>query len=241
MSGGGPLPHYLVRRSARRTLALYVDHRGVRVHAPWRVPEAEVEAFVAQHRGWVETRLEALRAARARCACPLVDGMIVTVLGSPLRIHLDAGRRTSRWVAGEDGVEELRLPLETALKAFDRALGQRGLAWFRGRVEEYCLQLGVEPPRVALSRARARWGSCSRLSGIRLHWKLVLLAPAVADYVVAHEVAHLREMNHSRRFWAIVAALRPDWQPLRARLAEDGAALPEFEAPRRGGDEERRR
>jgi len=81
-------------------------------------------------------------------------------------------------------------------------------------------------PPVRLSNARTRWGSCSSLSGIRLHWRLVHLPPELIDYVVAHEVAHLREMNHSPRFWAVVESVCPAWRTGRARLRQAAASLP---------------
>ena len=81
-------------------------------------------------------------------------------------------------------------------------------------------------PAVRLSNARTRWGSCSSRSGIRLHWRLVHLSPALIDYVVAHEVAHLVEMNHSPRFWAVVERLYPDWREARAALRRAAATLP---------------
>jgi hypothetical protein len=79
---------------------------------------------------------------------------------------------------------------------------------------------------VRLSSARTRWGSCSSRSGIRLHWRLIHLPPALIDYVVAHEVAHLLEMNHSPRFWAVVERLYPDWRAARADLRKAAAGLP---------------
>ena len=110
--------------------------------------------------------------------------------------------------------------------ALVRALRQRALGWFAERVAAYCQRLGQPVPPVRLTAARTRWGSCSQASGIRLHWRLIHLPPALGDYVVAHEVAHLLEMNHSPRFWAVVAFLYPDWQAARARLREAARDLP---------------
>jgi predicted metal-dependent hydrolase len=88
---------------------------------------------------------------------------------------------------------------------------------------------------VRLSSARTRWGSCSARSGIRLHWRLIHCPPALIDYVVAHEVAHLVEMNHSPRFWAVVGSLYPDWSAARLRLHEAARTLPLIEAGAPGG------
>lgn len=219
---------FVLRRSARRTLALRVDRGALRVTVPRATPMRAVASFVEANSAWVLARLESSAAALAARRLEVVDGAEVGVLGAPVRLRLPVGRRRSAWAHAGDGVEELLLPPSNGLPALERALRARALARFEARVAEFCLRLGVAAPRVALSSATTRWGSCSLRSGIRLHWKLALMSPAVADYVVAHEVAHLREMNHSARFWQHVATLCPDWRALRVRLREEGRALPEF-------------
>ena len=82
----------------------------------------------------------------------------------------------------------------------------------------YAAQLGLPPPPVALSNARTRWGTCSARGRIRISWRLAHLSPELADYVVAHEVAHLKEMNHSRRFWAVVETLYPRYRAARREI-----------------------
>ncbi len=135
--------------------------------------------------------------------------MALPLFGRPLRLRYVDARR-AQWRLAADGVEELHLPSAVdATLAVRKALQARALVWYRGRVEEFCHRLGLPVPPVRLSSARTRWGSCSSLSGIRLHWRLIHLAPELIDYVVAHEVAHLREMNHSPRFWAVVESVLP--------------------------------
>src|SRR5438552_2182080 len=103
-----------------------------------------------------------------------------------------------------------------------------------GRIVDYSFSrrrrrtLGLPAPRVALSSARSQWGICSEDGSIRLSWRLVHLDPALADYVIAHEVAHLAELNHSKRFWSLVARLYPEWREARERLELAGASLPLF-------------
>ena len=84
----------------------------------------------------------------------------------------------------------------------------------------------VAPPAVALSNARTQWGVCTEGGAIRLSWRLVHIEPMLADYVVAHEVAHLVELNHSKRFWSVLARLYPEWREARERLELAGASLP---------------
>lgn len=216
----------VLRRSGRRSFALQVDHRGARVAVPLRTPLGEVERFVRSHGRWLLDRLQAHAAASPIPALEVVDGATLPLFGRPLTLRLQAGRG-SRWRALADGGEELVLPAAAdPLRALLRALRARALAWYRGRVEEYCHRLGVPVPALRLSNARTRWGSCSSRSGIRLHWRLIHLPPALIDYVVAHEVAHLLEMNHSPRFWAVVERLYPDWRRARAALRQASASLP---------------
>ena len=216
----------VLRRSARRSFALQVDHRGARVAVPLRTPLGEVERFVHSHGRWLLDRLQARAAARPSPVLDVVDGATVPLFGRALTLRLREGRIT-RWRPLTDDREELLLPTAVdPLRALLRALQARALAWYRGRIEEYCHRLGLPVPAVRLSNARTRWGSCSSRSGIRLHWRLVHLSPALIDYVVAHEVAHLVEMNHSPRFWAVVERLYPDWRSARAALRQASASLP---------------
>lgn len=216
----------VLRRSARRSFALQVDHRGARVSVPLRTPLGEVERFVRSHGPWLLDRLRAQAQAPQPQLLEAAEGVSLPLFGRALVLRL-VSARAARWRGAADGGEELLLPAGVdPQRALVRALRARALAWYRGRVEEYCHRLGVEVPAVSLSSAATRWGSCSTRSGIRLHWRLIHLEPALIDYVVAHEVAHLAEMNHSPRFWAVVERLYPDWRTARAALRRAAATLP---------------
>ncbi|ATE59054.1 M48 family metallopeptidase [Thauera sinica] len=222
---GGTRVALTLRRSARRSFALQVDHRGARVAVPFRATLADVDRFVRDHGQWLLDRLR-MRAAAAPPVFRVEEGAILPLLGRPLRLRFESGRR-ARWCSGQDGVDELLLPAAAdPRRALLRTLQARALDWHRNRVEEYCLRLGLPVPAVRLSGARTRWGSCSSASGIRLHWRLIHLPPALIDYVVAHEVAHLVEMNHSPRFWAVVERIYPDWRRARLALRAASSRLP---------------
>lgn len=219
---------YLLRRSGRKTLALQLDSRGVRVSVPASAGMADVERFIRAHGQWLLARLDAL--PRQTCAhVEISDGCILPLCGDRFRVRTVAGVRKTAWRVGGDGVEELWLADgRDPVEQLTRALLARALIWFGGRVAEYCHRLGCPPPTVRLSSARTRWGSCSTRSGIRLHWRLIHLSPGLIDYVVAHEVAHLVEMNHSPAFWKIVETLYPDWRSARAALRAASHELPLF-------------
>lgn len=194
---------------------------------PLRAGEHDVAAFLANHASWLVDKLAA-SSRNAPVAFEVSHGAVFPVLGELCRVNLEGGRgRSSRWRGAIDGVEELVLPLVADRHAvLIRALRARAILWFRERVAEYCYRLDVAVPRVGLSSARTRWGSCSTRSGIRLHWRLIHLSPALIDYVVAHEVAHLIEMNHSPRFWSLVEKIYPDWKCARKTLRDAAFALP---------------
>ncbi len=232
---GGEEIAYALRRSARRTFALQVDARGVRVSVPLRAGPAEIEHFIVSHERWLRDRLARQAAQPVAPEFAGRDGEAFPMLGEPRRLSLQGAARGARWRRGADGIEEFVPGAgQEPRAALVAALKRCALPWFAGRVAEYCHRLGLAVPSVRLTSARTRWGSCSARSGIRLHWRLIHLPPALGDYVVAHEVAHLVEMNHSPRFWAIVASIYPDWQSARVRLRAAAQGLPRLD--RHSGD-----
>jgi len=124
---------------------------------------------------------------------------------------------------------ELFVPAESTLaSALTAALKPRARALFLERLTYYAGKLGVPVPPLRLSSAKSRWGSCNTKGEIRLSWRLIHFSPDLIDYVIVHELAHLKEMNHSPRFWAVVARLYPDWQTARAALKQQARHLPEL-------------
>ncbi|MCB1909757.1 MAG: M48 family metallopeptidase [Rhodocyclaceae bacterium] len=224
--GGRELTIELVR-SPRRTLSLRIDERGLRVNAPHAAKLGTIDGFIRGHAEWIGRQVGRLERARLGARLVIDDGARLPVFGEEVGVRLVDGRRSAAWQQGSQGAE-LLLPRGCPLPALERALRRRARVWFGQRVEAYCDRLGEPVPAVALSSARRRWGSCSRRSGIRLHWKLALLPAALADYVVAHEVSHLREMNHSKGFWDLLATLYPDWRGAREALRARAGCLPEF-------------
>ncbi|MCB1915373.1 MAG: M48 family metallopeptidase [Rhodocyclaceae bacterium] len=216
-----------LRRSVRRTLSLRVDEQGLQVRAPHEVDLGTVAAFVRAHAEWIGRQQVRLERAQREARIVVGDGLGLRLFDEACRVRLVEARQRPGWRQTADG-EELLLPQDCPLPALERAVRQRAHAWFSRRVSVYCARIGAPVPPVALSSARRRWGSCSQRSGIRLHWKLALLPAALADYVVAHEVAHLKEMNHSTRFWALVESLYPAWREARTALRARSAWLPEF-------------
>lgn len=231
---GDRIVHYTLRRGRRRTIGLTIDQRGLRVGAPPRAPMGEVEALIRQHAAWVIEKLDAWRDRPAAAVIPLVEGLRFPLLGTSAQLSVSVGRNGFFWHAPIDEVApevglELRLSDPAAAPAvFERALRVRAHEIFAPRMADFCARFAIAPPLLRLTSARTRWGSCSRQSGVRLNWRLVHAPVELIDYVIAHELAHLKEMNHTARFWTEVERLYPDWQAARQRLRAFGDHLPRF-------------
>jgi len=225
---GGRLIEYRFARRRRRTLAITVDAAGLRVSAPLRAPWREIEAFLRDKERWILRKLDAWSRVPRAPVLHGVSGETLPLFGTPARLEVRPGRRR---VQEHDG----RLVVHARTRALDVLtawLKRRALDALAPRTAHYAAVLGVPAPRVTLSNARTQWGVCTEGGAIRLSWRLVHVEPRLADYVVAHEVAHLVEMNHSRRFWGLLAWLHPDWREARERLELAAATLPVLKGTR---------
>ena len=221
---GGQIVPYVLRQGGRRRLAMTIDERGLAVGAPHHVTLAEIEVFARSHAEWVLAKLAeyAQRAAPRQIA--IRHGTRLPLLGGEVEVRVESGANRIAW-HGDALVLQAR-PGADLDQLARRALQRRALPHFVDRAGHFGARLGRPLPPTALSSARTRWGSCSQASGIRLNWRLVHLSPHLVDYVVAHELAHLVEMNHSPRFWAEVGRIFPDWRAARAALKQRGREIP---------------
>jgi len=229
---GGALVRLKVSARARR-VSLRLDRSSGQVLAiaPSAGRLGEAAAFARQRQAWIAARLSERPAPRR-----FVAGMELVVFGEPCRLRLSTGRASLEADGWERGLRvTVGREVELVGAAAVRLLEGRAVAWFGGAIEGHCAALGVDPPRLSIVDPRARWGSCTmgdrrRAPSIRLSWRLALAPAVVADYVAAHECAHLVEPNHSRRFWAQVERLVGDPAPHRAWLRANSAALHAYQA-----------
>jgi predicted metal-dependent hydrolase len=218
---------YRLRRARRRSIGIMIDNDGLRVAAPGDTPIAEVEAFIREKARWVLKKLFEWRAAPRPPAVNWSDGTMIALLGEKVRIELLPDRRD---ISLQDG----RLGIGLAPRGEPAALRRRGIVWLKEwarvllgeRLALYAASLGVPTPALTLSNARTQWGVCREDGHVRLNWRLIHLPLRLIDYVVAHELAHLREMNHSARFWAVVGRLYPDYEAARRELRDCSHRLP---------------
>lgn len=219
----GRIVSFALRRDRRR-LAMRIDERGLAVGAPRSVPLAAIEDFIRAHGAWVLEKLDEFAGCGGPRHLPIHDGARLPVLGAEVRVRVTAGSNRGLWET--DALWLAARPGADLAQLARRALQRRALEHFRPRLVEMVTRLGRPLPALALSSARTRWGSCSAQSGIRLNWRLIHLPADLIDYVIAHEAAHLLEMNHGPRFWALVERLHPDWRAARHELKRQGADLP---------------
>jgi hypothetical protein len=217
----GEAVDYRLVRARRRSIGMQIDHRGLVVRAPRWVPLREIESALVERARWILERLAAWREG-SRDALPSEwqTGAPLLYRGRPLTLALFAARRHA--IAADLLNLTVLHPApgnQAEIGALVRRwLKEQALALLVPRVEHFARCLATQPAAVELSDARAQWGRCNDRGEIRLNWRLVQLPPRLADYVVAHEVAHLIELNHSPRFWALVESLLPDHAEQRRSL-----------------------
>ena len=209
------------RRSARaRRVSLRIDPRGgaVVVTLPQRAARTAGMALLITNADWVRERLNALPGKIS-----FADGVAVPLHGAPHRIRHLPGGRGGAWV--EDGEihvagDEMFLPRRVA--DFLRAEAGRSIS---ALVAQKADLARVHPARITLKDTSSRWGSCAANGNLAFSWRLVMAPRFVQDYVTAHEVAHLRHMNHGPRFWALVEQITPHTQPAMRWLRTEGMQL----------------
>lgn len=223
--GGLPLiePDEIIR-SNRRSLALVVDADGRLIaRAPRHMPKSQIDAFVLEKQRWIQKKQsEARRYGASHPAFEIKPGAALDILGKRYVIEFYNNKRV-----GLNG-ETLFLPATDAQRALEAWLRQLARDVFERRLARWGAEMGLQYVKLRLSGAATRWGSCSAKDTISLNWRLVLCAPALVDYVVIHELAHIPNKNHGRAFWALVARYCPDFESRRRALREQRFLLDWF-------------
>lgn len=188
-------------RNARRLRLRFDEASGtLKLTCPWRTSRRSALAWALDQRDWIETQL-----ARAGNAEPFEDGAVIPIEGQDVRIAWSAGAARTPQLGGG----ELRVggPIEGLSGRVERFLKAYALKTMSAEVAEYAAAADVTAASVSVGDPASRWGSCSSRNAIRLSWRLILASPSARRYVVAHEVAHLRHLNHGPEFKALEARL----------------------------------
>ena len=216
---GTPISIRVSLRARRIALRINAAERTVELVLPPGVPATHGMRFVQSKRGWIAARLAALP-----LAVPFAEGAVVPVLGVPHRIRreTDAAAPSVAIVGGEIRVRGEPVHLARGVRDFLVAKARNELAL---RARPLAARIGRDVTQITVRDTRSRWGSCSGRGNLSFSWRLIFAPERVIDYVVAHEVAHLAEMNHGPRFWRLVESLSPDSAVSRAWLKRHRSRL----------------
>lgn len=203
---------YLLEYRTRRTVGLKITQHGLVVHAPKRIVSHQLQQILLEKSAWISSKL-ASREANAVDKVQWQHGEHLLFMGQDLELQLlqSTAKQTLK-LDGQQLVLTVKDSRDTA------AIAKRVIRWyqqqayedFARRVAIFAAKLGVPTPPVSLSNAQSRWGSCNSRGQIRLSWRLIQAPPQIINHVVCHELAHLKEMNHSPKFYAVLAALFPE-------------------------------
>ena len=234
---GSVLVAYAFRRSKRRTIGFTVGPDGLTVAAPPWVPLYEVDNAVLEKSAWILQKLHDMRSRGQQLAAKRIvwaNGCTFAYLGQPVTVLLNAQAAPggAGAVLHTDGnAQTLRLHIGLPQTATPEQIKNVSRVWmmrqaqllFTERLAHFSPIVGVQYKRLGLSSASTRWGSASADGSIRLNWRLLHFRLPIIDYVVVHELSHLRVMDHSPRFWDTVRAVVPDYASLRKQLRSDAA------------------
>lgn len=237
----GTVVAFEFKRGKRRTIGFSVGPQGLVVSAPTWVPLHQVDAALQEKSRWIIQKLGETAARHQRLAAQSIewrDGLVLPYLGQALTVVLDPcciktprGVATAALLPVASDASPLTLCLSLPPSATPEHMRTAVQTWlmrqakqkFIERLDHFAPLLQVQWRTLSLSNAKTRWGSARSDGTIRLNWRLVHFEPPVVDYVVAHELSHLREMNHSPRFWDTVRLVVPDYATLRQQLKDESA------------------
>lgn len=205
---------YALEHRARKTVGLKITDDGLVVHAPKRIFNFQLEKVILQKANWILKKLEARR-NNTFPPYQWQDGETLQLLGNPITLQVSLNDKNKKQVFKDN-----QLIIATPTPEDTNLIQRKVVQWYKKtaledfgrRLEILSTKLGVATPPLALSNAKSRWGSCSSRGDIRLNWRLMQAPPTIINYVICHELAHLKEMNHSAKFWAIVASISPDYK-----------------------------
>ncbi len=240
----GSIVSYEFKRAKRRTIGFTVGTEGLVVSEPKWVPLSGVDAAVTEKAAWILRKLDEAHEREQRLSAARIewkDGATIPFLGEPVTIQFDPRHDFSAVGAQLDAIEPSQpgaprhcLRIGLAPDASSQQIRDTVQAWlirqarrvFEERMQLFAPRLGVQWRKLSVSSAGTRWGSASANGAIRLNWRLIHFRMPVIDYVVAHELSHLRVMDHSPRFWDTVKSVLPDYKHLRGQLKDE--ALPQW-------------
>jgi hypothetical protein len=208
---------YTLTRSRRKTIAIYIRDGQVEVRTPLRTPAREIERFLSEKQKWINTHLaESKLELQRKENFTLNYGDKVLYCGKQYTITPSSSGKIG--IGSNNFYIPANLPHEQIKSACVTIYKILAKSDFTLKTYDYAAKMGVTPTAVKVNNATSRWGSCSAKKSLNFSWRLIMADDEVIDYVVVHELAHLIEMNHSPRFWAVVERILPDYRERKTKL-----------------------
>lgn len=210
---------YQLIRQHRKSIGIYIRDNGVEVRVPQQLSKAEIDQFVKSKRDWIARALtEQHNKLQQKAAFTLNYGDTVRYRGQEYPITAVPGNHvgyngSSFWLPPDLPPAQIKAACIQIYRLFAKPV-------LTEKVLAFAAQMKVQPSSLKINGAKTRWGSCSTEKSLNFSWRLLMAADEAIDYVVVHELAHIREMNHSARFWSIVAAVLPDYKQRQMSLKE---------------------
>ena len=211
---------YLLERRPRRTVGLKITENGLVVHAPKRIFEFQLNQILQEKSNWILNKLQAREANQVE-KIQWIDGEHLLYLGNDIQLNIMQNSSNKALIFDQNTL------IIAALQPNNHAaLARKVMQWYKKqaaldfsrRLEILAAKLGVVTPPLTLSNAQSRWGSCNSRGEVRLNWRLLQAPPHIINYVICHELAHLKQMNHSAKFWAVVEQLFPNYKAAEKEL-----------------------
>lgn len=225
----GKVPVKVVRYSRSKKLRLHINGRGeVKLTAPKRASDRLIKQFIRSQSNWIKTKLAEIN---QKPKLEIYDGATLNILGEEYEIELKQLPGSKPKVYFDDTSSQLvifsanpaqKQLLREELEKHLRALAKREIS---ERVSKKAEEMGLRYGRITIREQTSRWGSCSSQGNLNFNWKLILAPLQVLDYVIVHELAHIKELNHSSKFWQIVSTYHPSYRQDKNWLRQKGIGL----------------
>ncbi|MED5509402.1 MAG: SprT family zinc-dependent metalloprotease [Pseudomonadota bacterium] len=216
----------VIRSKRRKTLSLAIRNGEVKLRIPARLPLHHAENFVNEKSHWIQQKLLAHPPVAPK---QFENGENLLYLGQTYRLAVIAAQSRNQIRLEDDLFRLEHRGKQVSDKALKRQIEswykQQATRWLTARCEQLAVQTGLKPNDIEVKTYRARWGSCTVSGKVQLNWKLIMAAPDIIDYVIIHELCHLRQHNHSPAFWQLVKQFDPAFTQHRAWLKRDGQKL----------------
>ncbi len=226
---GFEFPVEVVRTDRKRSMSVQLEDAGVKVRVPKSLSDDRVRDLIVKKLPWIRRKLKELKLAVPLKLKEYVDGEIFSYLGKDCQLKVLFGdtpsvklrggylAATVSVAAGEQAAEVRSLLMDWYLEQAQKNLEEK--------TRRYAKVLGAEPKRILLGDYKSQWGSCSVTGAISYNWRIIIAPHRIVDYVVVHELSHIRHHNHSAQFWNCVASVIPDYRECRSWLRRNGRLL----------------